>query len=269
MSGVQQPVPEMSTVPDEAPLLSEGEYQKFLRDGYLYLGPLLGPPQVGQLRAVFDDAWATGDKTSPEARCWILEWAPFRAILGSRRLLGILDVLFQGQAQLLDYYPIYQSSPNGRRPPGDDQRVTTVRDWHRDFTFVRDPGGSPLMITVLMFADDICDQVGPTLVLPGSHRVPAIVVPRHDQTPRAEEQPLPVKAGHGLMLNSAIVHSRGLNQSDRPRRGVVLNFGHWWMKPWDMDLPLPQHACAGLPAEVQSLLGLRSPCDNLYLFAPI
>ncbi|MGI8447129.1 MAG: hypothetical protein ACR2MP_08130, partial [Streptosporangiaceae bacterium] len=106
-------------------------------------------------------------------------------------------------------------------------------------------------------------------VLPGTHRVPATVVARHDQAPRAAEQPLPARPGQGLILNSAIVHSRGLNRSARPRRGIVMNFGYWWMKPWDLDLPLPEDACAGIPEGTEQLLGLRCPSDNLYLSSPI
>jgi ectoine hydroxylase-related dioxygenase (phytanoyl-CoA dioxygenase family) len=228
----------------------------------------LEPRQVDEIRLVFDEAWAMGDTVSPETRCWILAWAPFRATLCSHRLLGMLDILFQGQAQLLDYHPIYQPAANANSPdPGD--RLTALRDWHRDFTFVRDPGGSPLMITVLIFIDDIGDEAGPTLVLPGTHRMPATIVTRHDQSPRADEQALPVRSGQGLIINSAIVHSRGLNHSERPRRGLVLNFGYWWMKPWDLDLPLPKDACTGIPADVERLLGLRCPSDDLYLYSPI
>jgi len=120
-----------------------------------------------------------------------------------------------------------------------------------------------------MFMDDIQAGTGPTLVLPGTHKVPALVVPRHDSTPQAEEIPLPLRAGEILVLNSSIIHSRGLNTSDRPRRGIVLNFGYWWMKPWDIDLPLPQDANTGIPAETERLLGLRCPGDNLYLVSQI
>jgi Phytanoyl-CoA dioxygenase (PhyH) len=255
-------------VPDEIPCFSDRDYHQLAREGYFYLDQVLGPRQVEEMRAVFDEAWAKGDEVAPETRCWILAWAPFRAVLCSDRLLGLLDAVFQGQAQLLDYYPNYQ--PAATACPADrGERVTALRDWHRDFTFVRDPGGSPLMITVLVFIDDIGRETGPTLVLPGTHRVPATIVPRHDQSPRADEQPLPVRPGQGLILNSAIVHSRGLNRSERPRRGIVMNFGYWWMKPWDLELPLPEEARADIPADMERLLGLRSPSDNLYLSAPI
>jgi hypothetical protein len=248
--------------------LGDHDYQQLIRDGFVHLDSLLEPAQLEEMRAVFDDAWMAGDTISEGIRCWILAWEPFRAVLRSPPLLSILEVLFQGQAQLLDYYPNYQASMNPMAA-GPDEQAPALRDWHRDFTFVRDPDGLPLMITVLMFIDDIYAEMGPTLVLPGTHRVPAAVVPRHDQSPRPDEQPLPVRAGQALVLNSAIIHSRGLNRSDHPRRGIVLNFGYWWMKPWDADLPLPEDLRNGMPTDLEYLLGLSCPADNLYLFSAI
>jgi hypothetical protein len=108
----------------------------------------------------------------------------------------MLHVIFGGQAQLLDYYP--NCEPAAATPAGHvHESVPGERDWHRDFTFVRSPDGSPLMITVLIFMDDI------------------------------------------------------------------------WMRPWDMDLPLPQDARTGIPAGTERLLGLRCPGGNLYLVSQI
>ncbi|MGI8447428.1 MAG: phytanoyl-CoA dioxygenase family protein, partial [Streptosporangiaceae bacterium] len=173
----------------EVPCFSDRDYQQFTGEGFFYLDQVLGPREVEEMGAVFDEAWNTGDKVAPETRCWLLAWAPFRAVLRSGRLLAVLDTLFQGQAQLLDYYPNYQPAAAPSADPR--ERVTALRDWHRDFTFVRDPGGSPLMITVLVFIDDISGEAGPTLVLPGTHRVPAPVIARHGQAPQTPTQPLP------------------------------------------------------------------------------
>jgi hypothetical protein len=244
------------------------EYRQLQQAGYLRLDSMLEPAEIESMRAVFGTVWAAGDAVMPETRCWVLAWEPFRAVLRSPRLVSMLSTIFDGQAQLLDYYPNYQPAMAGRQAQP-REHVSTQRDWHRDFTFVRSPDGLPLMITVLIFVDDVTEDMGPTLVLPGTHRIPAQVVTRHDSSPRADELPLPVRAGEGLVLNSSIIHSRGLNNSDRPRRGVVLNFGYWWMKPWDMDLPLPEDARTGNSAEVEQLLGLRCPGDNLYLVSSL
>jgi hypothetical protein len=251
-------------VPSDALPFSADDCRRLSCEGYLRLGPFLEPDEIDAMRAAFDAAWAAGDADSPRTRCWILAWPPFRAILRSGRLLSMLDVIFDGQAQLLDYYPNYQPPATMRTV-----HVSGQRDWHRDFTFVRNPDGLPLMITVLIFMDDIGDDAGPTLVLPGTHRTAEKVIPRHDSSPQPDERPLPVQAGEVLVLNSSIIHSRGLNVSDRPRRGIVLNFGYWWMKPWDMDLPLPAGMLAGITTEMEHLLGLRCPGDNLYLMSSI
>jgi hypothetical protein len=258
------PTTRRGIVSDNWPGLSDQDRLDFHREGYLRTGPLLSLGEVAELRAAFQDAWAAGEKLAPQVRCWMLTAAPFRAVLNSSRLRKLLRWVFCEQAQLLDCYPIYQ-------PPAQHPQAGPAgqRDWHRDFTFVRDPDGTPLMVTVLVFIDDVQDEVGPTLVLPGTHRVPHQVITRHATAPRADELALPVQSGDGLLLNSSIVHSPGQNRSARPRRGIVMNFGYWWMKPWDMELPLPPEATDGITAESQCLLGLRSPADNLYLFAAI
>ena len=244
-------------------MLSEQECSDLRQRGYLRLGPLLTPNEVAVMRAAFDDAWEAGDELAPETRCWVLAVEQFRTPLSSPRLMALLRTIFGDQAQLLDYHPIYQPPAEASGP------VFPLRDWHRDFTFVHDQGGSPLMITIITFLDDISDELGPTVVIPGSHRVPREVVPRHDPAVHGEEVPLPARAGEGLLLNSAIVHSAGQNRSALPRRGLVMNFGYWWMKPWNMHLPLPPEFTVGLAPALEYLLGIASPSDDEYLFAPI
>ena len=261
------PSPRELGMSSEAWSFTADHYQSLKQDGYVRLAPFLGPGQLEDLRLLFDSAWSAGDQASPQQRCWILRWEPFRVILGSPSLLSMLDVVFDGQPQLLDYYPNYQPpTVAGNHRNG---HALQPRDWHRDFTFVRDRDGLPLMITVLTFLDDVTAETGPTLVIPGSHRIPSRVVARHDDSPRSDELALPVRAGEVLVLNSSIIHSRGVNLSSVPRRGLVLNFGYWWMKPWDMDLPLPQEASRQLSEKMQILLGLRCPGDNLYLISQI
>jgi hypothetical protein len=244
------------------------EYRQLQQEGHLRLTPCLEPGDLAGMRDCFGAAWAAGDAASPVARCWILGFEPFRALLRSHHLQAMLAAIFDGQAQLLDYYPNYQPAAAAGEPlPGG--AGPGRRDWHRDFTFVRSADGLPLMITVLVFLDDVGEETGPTLVIPASHRVPECIVPRHDDAPRADELALPVRAGEVIVLNSSIVHSRGVNASATPRRGVVLNFGYWWMKPWDEDLPLPAGVRADITPEMEQLLGLRCPGDNLYLVSAI
>ena len=103
----------------------------------------------------------------------------------------------------------------------------THADWHHD---VGMPGvyhpSSLLMVKVFYLLTDVTDDMGPTQMVPGSHRWEA--------TP-GELEPIVTmtgKAGDAYLFNGRIYHRAANNASDRWRKVLIYNYGHFWMKVW-------------------------------------
>ena len=106
--------------------------------------------------------------------------------------------------------------------------------WHHD---VGMPGIyhplSTLMVKVFYLLSDVEANSGGTAMIPGSHRFPADVpLPQGEpgETPGAVQ--MAGKAGDAYLFNGRVYHAAVNNDSDRPRRVLIYNYGHFWMKQW-------------------------------------
>ena len=97
--------------------------------------------------------------------------------------------------------------------------------WHRD-------GGPYMRLTI--YLDDVTEGVGPTAVVPGSHKDPNRPPPwaNHDGQPRALPGmvPLPAPAGTCLINDTNIWHTAMPNRTSRPRRLV------WVVYKWSTQV---------------------------------
>jgi hypothetical protein len=130
----------------------------------------------------------------------------------------------------------------------------THAEWHHD---VGMPGvyhpKSLLMVKVFYLLTDVTDDMGPTQMVPGSHR--------WETTPGALEPIVTMtgKAGDAYLFNGRIYHRAANNASDRWRKVLIYNYGHFWMKVWQGYEPsarlLDDARASGDPVRRQ-LLGL-------------
>lgn len=108
-------------------------------------------------------------------------------------------------------------------------------NWHHD---VGMPGvyhaRSTIMVKLFFLLEDVAGDGGCTLLLPGTHRFPA-----NFDLPTVEDpmdMPSHVKmaypAGTAYLFNGRCYHAATANKSDRPRRVLIYNYGHHWMKIW-------------------------------------
>jgi len=107
--------------------------------------------------------------------------------------------------------------------------------WHHD---VGMPGvyhpRSVMMVKLFFLLEDVAENGGCTLFLPGSHRYPLdFPLPRVQQP---TDMPGHVKmshpAGTAYFFNGRCYHAATDNDSDTPRRVLIYNYGHHWMKIW-------------------------------------
>jgi ectoine hydroxylase-related dioxygenase (phytanoyl-CoA dioxygenase family) len=125
------------------------------------------------------------------------------------------------------------------------------------------PGDYPLSTNIILYLQDMDDEIGPTYVLPGSHRgwrqPPADEAKNH---PLKNEVPVLAQAGDAAVINAAVLHSGGINTSaDRHRRNLYMYYGHWWLKRYQSDQDLPWQCLENASPERLQLLGRKAPGD--------
>jgi Phytanoyl-CoA dioxygenase (PhyH) len=103
----------------------------------------------------------------------------------------------------------------------------THAGWHHDVGMqgIYHPK-SLLMVKVFYLLSDVDSAMGPTTLVPGSHR--------GEESPQSLESAVPMtgKAGDAYLFNCRIYHCAANNGSDRWRRVLIYNYGHFWMKVW-------------------------------------
>jgi Phytanoyl-CoA dioxygenase (PhyH) len=111
----------------------------------------------------------------------------------------------------------------------------THADWHHDVGL---PGvyhpKSTMMVKVFFLLSDVDEASGGTAMIPGSHKFdmdwkfPQVEDPK--LMPGAVQ--MTGKAGTAYLFNGRVFHCAVKNESDRPRRVLIYNYGHFWMKMW-------------------------------------
>lgn len=180
----------------------------------------------------------------------ILEYDPvFLDLLEHPRVFPLIREVLGTDVALVDHG--YYVTPPGGRLDGDA--------WHRD---VRTPGvyhpRSTVMVRVMYALEDIAEDGGATLVLPGSHRfTDEVEVPRVE---RPEDMPghvrLACRRGAAYFFNGNLLHAPSHNRGAATRRVVLFNYGHKWMRMWKGHEPSPELAARATTPMRRQLLGL-------------
>jgi len=138
----------------------------------------------------------------------------------------------------------------------------THADWHHDVGL---PGVyhplSVMMVKVFFLLSDVNADSGGTAMVPGSHRLPMDF--KFPEVRNPKDMPGAVqmsgKAGTAYLFNGRVYHAAVNNTSDNPRKVLIYNYGHHWMKIWPGYDPSPKllewAQSTGDPVKMQ-LLGM-------------
>jgi ectoine hydroxylase-related dioxygenase (phytanoyl-CoA dioxygenase family) len=120
---------------------------------------------------------------------------------------------------------------------------------------------SIVMVKVFFLLSDVDADSGGTAMVPGSHRFPFdwkfpdVADPR--EMPGAVQ--MTGRAGDAYLFNGTHLHCAVNNNSDRVRRVLIYNYGHFWMKIWQGYEPserlVADAKASGDPVRMQ-LLGI-------------
>lgn len=111
----------------------------------------------------------------------------------------------------------------------------THADWHHDVGL---PGVfhplSVMMVKVFFLLSDVNADSGGTAMIPGSHRLPMDFTFPRVSDPKNMPGAVQMRgaAGTAYLFNGRVYHAAVNNDSDRPRKVLIYNYGHHWMKIW-------------------------------------
>ena len=233
-------------------MLRDDDWNFFDKNGYVLIKNVLDKDHLAQIRETFIAVW--DQEGAPCNQHKLLKYEPLIQLIEHPPILDNMRALYGSQTQLLQYDFLYQP-PNNTGP---------ARSWHRDFTF---PGDYPLSTNIILYLQDMDEEVGPTYVLPGSQRG-WLQLPQGD----AKNRPLPdevavlAQAGDAAIINAAILHSGSINRSKQQhRRNLYMYYGHWWLKRYEAQQSLPWQCIREASEQRLQLLGLKQP-EDLHIY---
>ncbi|HRK23091.1 MAG TPA: phytanoyl-CoA dioxygenase family protein [Fimbriimonadaceae bacterium] len=111
----------------------------------------------------------------------------------------------------------------------------THANWHHDVGMagVYHPR-SLLMLKVFFLLTDVNEDSGATAMIPGSHRFDEGFVFPKVEDPKSMPGAIQMrgKAGDAYLFNGRVFHCAVNNESNLPRKVLIYNYGHFWMKMW-------------------------------------
>jgi ectoine hydroxylase-related dioxygenase (phytanoyl-CoA dioxygenase family) len=217
------------------PTMTEAQRIQFEANGFLVIPDALSPQELADVRAAADRAEATwrADKTRPGQRSEVLQQvqSPIEyhdqllELLWHPRVFPLVRAILGDDAQMIDndYFITPPRTPR------------THAGWHHDVGM----GGiyhprSIVMVKVFYLLSDVTPDSGGTAMVPGSHRFPSDFRFPQVEDPKAMPGAVQMtgKAGTAYLFNGRTYHAAVNNNSDTPRRVLIYNYGHFWMKMW-------------------------------------
>jgi ectoine hydroxylase-related dioxygenase (phytanoyl-CoA dioxygenase family) len=231
-------------------VLSEEQWDRYDRDGYLHLGQVVDDATLDALRTRVDDL-ASGRLTNPEVEFQMDTGGEYEQLPGAVRQLEPGTVRYR-KVQGLEYDGLYADlvrhpvfveicahvyGPHApvslframvmNKPAGQG----TLLPWHQDggsvWALDRDP-----LVTVWVALDDATPENGCMDIVPGSHRLGLLswygstVADEHVELYCQPEScsPLPVEAGSAVLVHNWLLHRSGVNPTAAPRRAFTCCF---------------------------------------------
>lgn len=234
--------------------MSETHDGQFAENGYIVLPGLLDSDTADELYRAFDELPLGGSPSSvPGAAPGRLQTNE-RALVRDRRFLDVLrepalleavDDALGGDVHLLAYEAVEIPAGGGK-----------VRDWHCDFHFATD---APLVVNTGIYLQDMEEECGPLVVVPGSHRWNREPEPDEVNAEISGEVMLTLPRGSAVVFHGRLWHTGSQNRSARPRRVIFPYFGQAWIRRMDDFYcdPLPESILATSDPVLQQLFGLR------------
>ena len=208
---------------------------RYEANGFLVIPNALTGDDLTRVQAAADAAYAAwkADPTRPGSRGELLEQVQcpieydplLLELLWHPNVFPLVRSLVGDDVMMIDN-DLFVTPPRTAR---------THADWHHDVGMrgVYHPR-STMMVKVFFLLSDVNEDSGGTAMVPGSHRFPeGFAFPRPaDPKEMPGSVQMAGKAGTAYLFNGRVYHCAVNNNSDFPRKVLIYNYGHFWMKMW-------------------------------------
>jgi hypothetical protein len=205
------------------------------RDGFVFFPTVISKEEVRELRACSD-------------RIQTVEIAGWDSIGSNGNGIKTIQNSFNRDALYLDYLDKPGVIELVEDVLGDDCHIIQMTQWntgrredqgmHADWKPIvlpDDVGADPrvnipaLIMTAHFYLDDMYEDLGPTRVIPGTHRAGS--KPHHDsdQWNNVQEQSILCKAGDVIVFRSDLWHRGGANRTDQVRYLLQVHYANRWI----------------------------------------
>lgn len=193
------------------------ELEQLHKDGYVLFRNVLNAGQVAEVKDGIQQAFAGKGPEVMLQGPMFEKGEIFEQLVDHPAVIDFIEEILGPECQL--------SSMNGMRT----LQNSGVNRWHVDEAlFFPLPDGVELdprvqmpvyLVNALYYLDDITEELGPTQVVPGSHRAGKHLNFSEEIESYKGQEPISVlaKAGDCLIFNSQIWHRGATNLSDNPR----------------------------------------------------
>ncbi len=197
----------------------EAEVAFFKKWGYLIVEDALDASLLPSLRRVLD---ATVERDGKEFVHQLLEEDDaFVPLLDNPPILTRIKALLGNCIQL--------HSATARVT----SEVTPDQSWHRDGPWPMDPDGTPYgslpgQINCAYFLDELTEESGAFVIVPGSHR--SLFRPPEGHPRFPDELRILARPGQAVMFDGWIYHRGAANTTGVSRRACLMCYQNAWMK---------------------------------------
>ena len=196
--------------------------EKFIDNGYVAIEAVVSDSSIAELKAIASVAANSTEINICGDGLLVSIPEIVLPIVGNSLILDILERLI-GPFVQLDGFTLVTL------PSGSNVDI----EWHRDIYGAIPRGREfqiPLAVNMLIYLQDLNDEVGCLRVIPGSHRMPIIMTDDERRLPSNKEALIRVKAGTAILLHNNLVHSRSKNNSKSDRGHVSVVYSLSCMK---------------------------------------
>ena len=207
----------------------------YRRDGYAIFEGVYDEATMAAMREEIDRLEAVHRGVHEQPRSWwfgnMLERAPalMWPVVSNPLILDFAERIVGPFMQLDNltlaaFPPLSRGEANGK-----------VTGWHRD-RWSHLPRGHyerPIAMNAICYLQDLDAEHGELRIVPGSHLNGTTVEEGAGQSPRVDEEIVPMKAGDVIFTHNGLLHSGSPNVSGRKRYFLSVYYNLTWLKHTD------------------------------------
>jgi len=202
----------------------EERVQAMERDGFIYFPAVLDAAGIAQLRACSDRIKPVTTKGDSIQNAFNRD-PLYLEFLDKPGVIDLVEAVLGDDCHLLQM----TQWNSGKREE---------QDMHTDWKPIRLPdeiAADPrvtipaLIVTAHFYLDDIYEDLGPTRIIPGSHRAAGSPDPQAGEWNGAPEQSILCNAGDVVIFRSDVWHRGGANRTDQVRYLLQVHYANRWI----------------------------------------